>query len=135
VTQPGAFEVEVWQGCGKGQGGSDAEVEVGGEKFDFVVEETGHFQNFAPRHLGQVNLRKPETHSLAIRAMRKQAGAVMDVQQIRLAPVVSARKVPRQAAAFLQARVVFLGDSITYGGEYVQTIERRFLSPHPDPLP
>ena len=135
VTQPGAFEVEVWQGCGKGQGGSDAEVEVGGEKFDFVVEETGHFQNFAPRHLGQVNLRKPETHSLAIRAMRKQAGAVMDVQQIRLAPVGSARKVPRQAEVFLQARVVFLGDSITYGGEYVETIETylrtRFPGSHP----
>ena len=118
VTQPGTFDIEVWQGCGKGQGGSDAGVEIGGQKFEFVVEETGHFQNFVPRRLGHVNLPKPGAHSLAIRAMRKQAGAVMDVQKVRLVPVVSARKVPRQTAPFLQARVVFLGDSITYGGEY-----------------
>jgi hypothetical protein len=93
ITQPGTFEVEVWQGCGKGQGGSEAGVEVDGKKFDFVVEETGHFQVFVPRRLGHVNLQKPGVYSLAIRAMRKQAGAVMDVQKVRLVPVVSARKV------------------------------------------
>src|SRR5205814_6884680 len=56
VTKPGGFEVEVWQGCGKGQGGSDAEVEVGGREFPFVVQETGHFQIFVPRRVGRVNL-------------------------------------------------------------------------------
>ena len=28
VMRPGAFEVEVWQGCGQGQGGSEVAVEV-----------------------------------------------------------------------------------------------------------
>src|SRR5882672_6358859 len=27
VTQPGTFEVELWQGCGQGQGGSEVAVE------------------------------------------------------------------------------------------------------------
>jgi len=120
VTQPGTFELELWQGCGKGQGGSDAEVEVGGRKFGFVVEETGHFQNFVPRRLGQVNLLTPGTHSLAIRATRKQAGAVMDVQQVRLVPVAAGQNAPAKAAQFLHARrIVFLGDSITYSGHWL----------------
>ena len=124
VTQPGTFEVEVWQGCGKGQGGSAAQVEVAGQKFEFVVEDTGHFQNFVPRRLGRVALLKPGTHSLAIRATRKQAGAVMDVQKIRLVPAATGQNAAPKAALFLDARrIVFLGDSITYSGEYVETIE------------
>ena len=116
ITQPGTFEIEVWQGCGKGQGGSDAEVEVGGQNFEFVVEETGHFQIFVPRRFGHVNLPKPGTYSLAVRARRKQADAVMDVQKVRLVPAAASQNAPPKAAQFLQAhRVVFLGDSITRG--------------------
>jgi lysophospholipase L1-like esterase len=136
ITQPGTFEIEVWQGCGKGQGGSDAKVEVGGRHFDFVVEETGHFQNFAPRRLGHVNLANPGTHSLAIRAMRKQAGAVMDVQKVRLVPAAAGQNAQPKAAQFLQARrIVFLGDSITYGGEYVEFIETYFRTRFPESRP
>src|SRR5882672_3015370 len=49
INQPGDFVLEVWQGCGKGNGRSEVAVEVGGKRFDFLVEETGHFQNFIPR--------------------------------------------------------------------------------------
>src|SRR5436190_3187729 len=124
ITEPATFEIELWQGCGKGQGGSDAAVEVGGRTFEFVVEETGHFQNFVPRRLGLVNLLESGTHSLAIRAKRKQAGAVMDVQKVRLVPAAAGQNAPQKAAQFLEARrIVFLGDSITYSGEYVELIE------------
>ena len=133
VTKPGAFEVEVWQGCGKGQGGSDAEVDVGGERFPFVVEETGHFQIFIPRRVGRVKLAAPGTYSLALRALRKQASAVMDVAEVRLVPVTSAQNVPPKMAAVLQARrVLFLGDSITYSGEYVEFIELYFRARFPE---
>lgn len=86
VSKPGTFEVEVWQGCGKGQGGSDVAVEVGGQRFTFVVEDTGHFQNFVPRRLGKVRIDKPGVHSLAVKPQRKQAGAIMDIRQVRLVP-------------------------------------------------
>jgi lysophospholipase L1-like esterase len=133
LAKPGSFEIEVWQGCGKGQGGSDALVEIGDRKFEFVVEETGHFQNFVPRRIGRVDLLEPGTYSLAIRAKRKQAGAVMDVQKIRLLPATAASMTPAGAAQFLQARrIVFLGDSITYGGEYVETIETYFHTRFPE---
>src|SRR5579872_6567607 len=86
VTKPGSFEIEVWQGCGAGQGGSDVRVEAGGERFDFVVQDTGHFQNFVPRRIGRVTLAAPGTYSLAVRPLRKKAGAVMDVRQVKLIP-------------------------------------------------
>ena len=83
VRQPTTFEVEVWQGCGKGQAGSDVAVEVGDKRFDFVVEETGHFQIFLPRKLGRVELTAGR-HTLSVKPQRKKAGAVMDIRQVRL---------------------------------------------------
>src|SRR5689334_7670200 len=67
VEKPGAYELEVWQGCGKGNGGSDVRVEVGAQSFDFVVDETGHFQSFIPRKLGRVHLWKAGEFTLSIK--------------------------------------------------------------------
>jgi lysophospholipase L1-like esterase len=86
-----------------------------------------------PRRLGLVNLLESGTHSLAIRAKRKQAGAVMDVQKVRLIPASAGQNAPPKAAQFLQARrIVFLGDSITYGGEYVESIETYLRTRFPE---
>ena len=75
--------MEVLQGCGKGQGGSEVVVSVGEETLPMVVEDTGHFQNFVPRTIGKVVL--PEgAHTISIRAKTKKAGAVMDVRQVKL---------------------------------------------------
>ncbi len=125
VTHAGTFELEVWQGCGKGQGGSDVAIEIGGQRVDFTVEETGHFQSFLPRSLGRIFLPFPGAYSLAVKPQRKQAGAVMDIRQIRLIPVAaSAAPKPGLAGALIAARrVVFLGDSITYAGEWVEFVE------------
>ncbi len=124
VTQPGTFDIEVWQGCGKGQGGSDVAVEVDGRRFDFVVEETGHFQSFLPRHLGHVRLATAGRHTLAIKPQRKQAGAIMDIRQVRLVPTDATAGAPAAAKPFAGARrILVLGDSITYGGEWVEMVE------------
>ena len=132
VTQPGAFELEVWQGCGKGQGGSDVSVEIAGQRVDFVVEETGHFQNFLPRALGRIFLPYPGAYSLAIKPQRKQAGAVMDIRQIRIVPVAPPENTSALAKTLTRARrVVFLGDSITYGGEWVEFVETYLRLHHP----
>src|SRR6266850_8027155 len=92
VTQPGTFEVELWQGCGQGQGGSEVAVEVAGERIDFVVEETGHFQIFLPRRIGQVRFSTAGTYSLAMKPQRKKAAAIMDIRQVRLLPVKAKAK-------------------------------------------
>ena len=128
VTNATAYEIELWQGCGKGQGGSDVLVEVRDasnaviKDTRFVVEDTGHFQNFVPRKLGQVHFAKVGEYSLWVKPQRKQAAAVMDIHRISLTP---ANEVTNRAAETLTTsrRVVFFGDSITYAGEYIEFVE------------
>src|ERR1043165_2622444 len=84
VERPGVYDLEVWQGCGKGNGGSDVRVEVANQNFDFVVDETGHFQSFIPRQLGRVHFWKAGEFSLTIKPQNKKAAAVMDIRQGKL---------------------------------------------------
>lgn len=131
VPHAASFEVEIWQGCGKGQGGSDVAVEVDGRRFNFVVEDTGHFQNFTPRRIGRVDL-SAGNHVLAIKPQRKQAGAVMDVRRVRLLPVNPLPAILARARALSGGkRVVFLGDSITYAGEWVEFVEAYLRAQNP----
>lgn len=87
ITQPAEFEVEVLQGCGKGQGGSTVEIEIAGSKVQFDIEDTGHFQNFKARKVGTVRVAKTGNFPLMIRTIRKAKVAACDIRQIRLLPV------------------------------------------------
>lgn len=86
VSKPGKFAVQLLQGCGKGQGGSAVKVTVGGQPLDYVVEDTGGFQNFVEKPVGTVTLDKAGDFALEIRAVKKAKGAVMDVRQVKLVP-------------------------------------------------
>lgn len=92
VTQPGAFDVEILQGCGKGQGGSEMTVIVdashspNGTKLAFTVEDTGGFQQFRPRTIGRVELVAGD-HTLHIAPARIAKAAACDIRQVRLLPV------------------------------------------------
>jgi lysophospholipase L1-like esterase len=129
VERPGVYDLEVWQGCGKGNGGSDVRVEVAAQNFDFVVDETGHFQSFLPRRLGRIHFWKAGEFSLAIKPQNKKAAAVMDIRQVKLMrePMRhdlkgdSTNKIANLVAN--ARRIVFLGDSITYGGDYIEFFE------------
>jgi arylsulfatase A-like enzyme len=87
VTNPGKFTVEVLQGCGKGQGGSEVAVRVLQQELKFTVEDTGHFQNFKPRDIGMLTLEKPGSYLLTVKPLKKAAAAVMDIRQVTLKPV------------------------------------------------
>lgn len=90
----GDYEIDILQGCGKGHGGSKVTLQVADQSLDFVVEETGHFQNFVWRTLGNVTLKAvdaEETMSLKLTPLSKPGGAVMDVRAIRLCPKGSQR--------------------------------------------
>src|ERR1041385_2541273 len=92
LENPGTFEVELWQGCGQGQGGSDVAVEVAKARLTFSVFETGHFQIFVPRKVGRVTFSKPGPYRLAIKPINKRASAIMDIRQVRLLPVATSAK-------------------------------------------
>ena len=86
IARPGVFTVEVLQGCGKGQGGSDVHVSIGGQALTFTVEDTGHFQNFQARVIGTVTLDKAGRYTLTVRPTKKAAAAVMDLRSVTLRP-------------------------------------------------
>ena len=87
VGKPGTFAVEVLQGCGKGQGGSAVEVSVDGQTLKFTVADTGHFQNFKARTIGEVKLTKAGRYTLTVKATKKPGVAVMDLRSVTLKPM------------------------------------------------
>ncbi len=89
VDQPGEYSVAILQGCGAGQGGSDAKIELIREEvveaeLQFSVEETGHFQNFRWRTLGNIHLSAPGDYELKLSALRIANAALLDVRAIHL---------------------------------------------------
>ena len=86
VPAPGKYEVEVTQGCGKGSGGAEVAVEVGGTTLKFTVQDTGHFQNFIQRTIGTVQLPAGK-QTLAVKPQTKPGGAVMDLRRVVLRPL------------------------------------------------
>ncbi len=86
IKKPGSFAVEVLQGCGKGQGGSEVQVSIGDQALTFTVEDTGHFQNFKMRTIGTVTLDKAGRYTLTVRPRKKAAAAVMDLRSVILRP-------------------------------------------------
>jgi hypothetical protein len=95
LEQPGRFSVGILQGCGKGQGGSRARLAVhtaaraeanqdASAAIEFDVEETGHFQNFRWRNLGELSLPEAGPHTLRIGAINIRNAALMDVRAVHL---------------------------------------------------
>ena len=92
VIRPGEFTVEVLQGCGTGQGGSEMMVDVdrgapSATSLSFVVEDTGGFQAFRPREIGRVRFATPGVHQLRVQPKYIAKAAACDIRQIRLVPV------------------------------------------------
>jgi arylsulfatase A len=86
VTRPGTFTIEVLQGCGKDQGGSEVTIGVGEQTVVFTVKDTGGWQTFEARQVGTVKIEKAGRHTLTVRAKSRSKTAVMDLRQVRLLP-------------------------------------------------
>lgn len=96
VDLPGRYNVAILQGCGQGQGGSLARLSVqqkdsdeAAAELDFRVLETGHFQNFQWRHLGEIELTFGKDAfgkdmELKIVPLEISKKALMDVRAIHL---------------------------------------------------
>lgn len=85
VDRPAKFDVVALQGCGKGSGGAQVEFIIDEQKLKMTVQDTGHFQNFIERNIGQVELKKGE-HRLEVRPLTKPGVAVMDLRSVTLRP-------------------------------------------------
>lgn len=86
VRKPGVYTVSILQGCGEGSGGADVEIQLGDQVVPFVVEETGGFQNFKWRDVGEMTVDLTGTQTLTVKPRSKPGHAVMDLRQIILRP-------------------------------------------------
>jgi hypothetical protein len=86
LQQPGQYAIEILQGCGNNSGGSIVEVTVGSHLWEFSVVETGGFQQFVRRTIGEVRL-PAGLHTLAVRPRTKPGPAVMDLREVTLRPI------------------------------------------------
>lgn len=89
IPEAGSYSVAVLQGCGKGQGGSDAAISLRREdhvhaKLDFQTIDTGHFQNFRWNPLGVVVIDQAGVFELRLDAERIANKALFDVRAIHL---------------------------------------------------
>ena len=92
VAKPGKFNVEILQGCGAGNGGSTAEITLSpvvaadkpAAQVEFEVLETGHFQNFVWRHLGEISVAEAGDYQLRISPKNIKRAALMDVRAVHL---------------------------------------------------
>ncbi len=109
LPEAGKFNVAILQGCGGGQGGSQAQLEFrpiasdsnlaksspdsavtrpSNEELEtsveFEVVETGHFQNFQWRHLDNVELQQPGRYEVRVRPLKIKNAALMDIRAIHL---------------------------------------------------
>lgn len=86
VHAPGKFKLEVYQGCGAGNGGSEVGVWINDKEHKFTVADTGGFQNWEARDLGIVELAKGD-QLVSIKPNNKTGSAVMDIHKVVLTPV------------------------------------------------
>ena len=56
------------------------------QKLKLTVQDTGGFQNFVERDIGQIELKKGP-HRLEVRPLTKPGVAVMDLRSVTLRPV------------------------------------------------
>lgn len=101
ITEPGQFSVDVFQGCGKGQGGSVIEISVGDSKTSLTIEDTGHFQNFKRRTAGVIEIPKAGDYQLQIRPVTKAKNAVCDIRKVWLVPVSATKVTPTEQLLYL----------------------------------
>jgi len=89
IDKPGTYSIAVLQGCGAGQGGSEATITLQqGDalkaELPFKVIETGHFQNFRWNPIGLITIDQAGTYQLRITPKRIAKAALCDVRNVHL---------------------------------------------------
>lgn len=93
IPRGGRYEVRILQGCGAGSGGAVVQMEAAGQTCSFTVQDTGHFQNFVWRSVGELEFKDAGEVGLWVIPQSKPGVAVMDLRQVRLV-LRDSREVP-----------------------------------------
>lgn len=103
ADKSGTYDLEALVGCGNGSGGAEVDFVVAPaamtlktndgandaapRTLTLKVDETGGFQNFVARKLGDVRLEEAGRYEITVRAKKKPGVAVMDLREMTLKPV------------------------------------------------
>jgi len=87
VSSPGKFNLELHYGCGPGNGGSEVLLLVNDQVREFVVEETGGFQEWKVKEFESVEIATTGTQRIALVPKSLANKAVMDVSKLVLTPI------------------------------------------------
>jgi hypothetical protein len=85
VVKPGKFKVCVHQGSATGD--SKVALQLGDQKLQFSVQNTGDFHKISEVPVGELEIKEPGTYHLAIKPETKNGSAIMDIQKVVLQPV------------------------------------------------
>lgn len=85
LKKPGKFIVFVMHAS---FGGSEIEIAVDDQKLNWTTKNTGGFHTFTFLEVGTLNLTKPGPLSLTLKPTKKVGGAIMDLRQVILIPVL-----------------------------------------------
>jgi hypothetical protein len=87
IAKPGRFKVEILQGCGQGSGGSEVDFSAAEQTLKVTVKDTGGFQNFENREIGEFKLGEPGRYTLKVKPKTKPGVAVMDLREVKFTPI------------------------------------------------
>jgi len=85
LKKPGKFIVFAMHGS---NGGSEIEIAAGEQKLNWTTKNTGSFHTFTYLEVGTLNLETPGTITLTLKPNKKVGGAVMDLREVILLPVL-----------------------------------------------
>jgi alpha-L-fucosidase len=86
INTPGKFNVEVSFACDTGSVGSEYEVLVGDQKLSGKVENTGGWEKFVTRKLGELSVAEAGRYTVSLKPTSKPHDAVMNLESITLKP-------------------------------------------------
>ena len=85
VTQPGAFDVDLYYACADGMEGSTIEVAVDAQTLQGkIAKPTGGWDDYLVLRLGKLEFPKVGRRTLSVRALEKAGESVMNLKGFRL---------------------------------------------------
>lgn len=85
LKKPGKYIVFVMHGS---NGGSEIEIAVDDQKLNWTTKNTGSFHTFTFLEVGTLSLEKTGPQTLTLKPIKKVGGAVMDLRQVILLPIL-----------------------------------------------
>ena len=87
IEKPGRYALEIVYGCETGQGGGRYEVSIADQSLAAAARDTEGWAKYVTESIGTLLLGRTGTETVSVRLQFKPGVAVMDLSEVRLAPI------------------------------------------------